>query len=1241
MPLSSCPPQQSAPSDSMKRAPDKIKDFVQPQAFDEVRNYTNDPSRSLAAYHFTDATSDLLGRWIDALASLPRSRGTARALAGLRGVGKSHTLAVFAALAAFPDLRPTVGEAHIAASAGRLLNRRYKVAQVERGTRATLMEELCAAFAATFGGTEVEWKDDPRRMLALAASMSDGPLVLIIDTALGREDRVRRDDGPLLSELAEAAAQLTTFVALALDDDIEGADGANVALSGAFQIDYLDPEHLYRIADLFLFRKTPRARSALHDFYVTLRAAVPSFNWNELRFTELYPVHPLVADIAHAVRLYAPRFAFLPFAAEAVARATNRPALSLVLLDEVFDKTEQDLRRAEDLKDSFVAYDHLATHGVGSLPVMQRLQAKLILKGLFIISLNGRGATARELSAAMLLYDQINPQTIINQIAETLALFARTAPQGALQTSEEDGGVRYRFNVGRESAFESALAEAAQGIEVGAAQLSALFKVMARARFADWPFANDGEESAKAQVADFNLMWRGTPRRCRISWGETAQSDHATPGTETADGLDWEIRALAPFADLEKARQSAFPGDATAANEGSIEREASSSRIIWQPATLSAEETESLRRLIALRSSDALVKEYGETASASERQYAALAERIWTRIYLDEGALLTGANLSRLAFTNEARSADTLAQALLTMLAPRLEALYPQHPFFPRALDESEVAQLVGGLFSGANQAEANVQELARLFAEPLGLASPRGGLYTLEVGDQALTQPWVREVIAMTDDAEGEVVSLSAIRLKLRGEPYGLLIEAQRLILAALVAQRRIELVTNTGDRITHRTLDRALRWNEIMGVARAATLLHSAVQLTAWAALLTDQPKLATISSPEARALVREALAVWLEEWRGRRLLEKFDALPDEGLILSAWELSIAVRKSFESAAESIEALLAHHITLEEALQRIADDFGDSTDGFAERQKQLAQLISFTEGLREREQARTYLALAEPTTEEEIESARRELLMLADDVRSLFDEHSRERFQLLWREFHARYIEHYAAAHATAFATDVNRREFEALLRGDDWREFEALSQLTIVNSIYWEKAVDLMDRARTMRCQLPVDKLLTERPYCECSFRLAPSVAPQLILPWLADVMRRGSQAHRHTLKLWAHPLAQALGTLTALEKDQANLERARQLAARFGEESLPDSFNWLDARLIERSLSFVEYVEATPSPAEQHAPVALPLNESEPIITLDPVAAGTEQWLDNLPGNPTALFDAIGESGRNAD
>jgi hypothetical protein len=1220
----------------MKRAPDKIKDFVEPQAFDEVQNYTNDPRRALAAYRFTDATSDLLGRWLDALAELPRQgSGAARALAGLRGVGKSHTLAVFAALAAYPDLRSTVGEAHVASGASRLLNRRYRMARIERGTRETLIEELCAAFAATFGGTEIEWKDDPQRMLALAASMSDGPLMLIIDTALGREDRVRRDDGPLLSELAQATRHLPVFVGLALDDDIEGADGANVALSGAFQIDYLDPEHLYRIADLYLFRKTIRARAALHDFYLTLRSAVPGFNWSEPRFTEVYPVHPLVGEIAHAVRLYAPRFAFLPFAAEAVARATNRPALSLVLLDEVFDRTEYELRKAEDLKASFAAYDYLASHAITALPVMRRLHAKLILKGLFVISLDGRGTTARELGAAMLLYDKAQPEATIRQIEETLALFAHAAPEGALQASTDAEAVRYRFNVGKGAAFEGALAETTERLALGQAELGALCRAVARARFADWPLVDGG--SGPVEAANMDLIWRGMPRPGRFLWKSTEASREETSGgqaerTETP-GCDWEMQVHWPGLSPEATSAAGSP---SASDQHENGFQASSPLIVWQPASPSSDETLSLSRLNALRSSDALFAEYGDSARVAERQYGAQAERIWTRLYIDEGRFRTHTG-DEAALTDEARAASTLAQVLEPVLTPYLEARFPQHPVFDATLDESKVAQLVGGLFGGAKQAEANVQELARLFAEPLGLASLRGGLYTLEVGDQALKQPWVREVIAMTDEADGEVVPLERIYRQLRREPYGLLREAQHLILAALVAQRRIELVTSTGDRITHRTLDHTLGWDELAGVARAAALLHSAEELTAWARLLTDQPKLSAIVHPEAREQVRGALKAWLEDWRDHRLLEKFDALPDEGLTTSAWGLAVAVRKSFEAAAESIQAMLTEHITLEEGLQRIADAFGDATEDFVHCQKQLAQLTCYTEGLAEREQAHTYLAMAEPTTEEEIESARRELLMMADDIHSLFDQDCVQRFNLLWREFQARYIEHYTAAHARAAAVSASQQAVEELLRGDEWKEFEALSQLAIVNRTYWEEAVDLIDRARRMRCQLPVRQLLVARPACACSFRLALPVSPQLIVPSLADVLGRGCQSHRQTLLLWREPLARALSLLAHGEGNQDLRARAETLAAAFIEGTLPDAFRWSDAHLIERALPLVEL---TPAPLASHVPAALPATESDPIMQDEPTPQ-PEQWLDNLPGNPPALMDFHGESGRNAD
>src|SRR5205085_4949568 len=261
----------------MKRSQDKIKDYVEPQAFDEVKDFASDPARVLAAYRFTDATSDLLARWLDALADLPEGRGAAHALAGLRGVGKSHLLATFAALAAAPELRPRVPDAHVAVSAKRLSGRRCVVIRVERGTRPALAEELHAACIAAFKREAADWPEEPVALLKTAVERTHGgTLVCIIDTAYGREQRVERDDGPLLSQLANAAETVGAFVALALDDDIAGADGLNVALAQAYQIDYLEPEHLYRVVDLYLLRKQARARAALHEIYLTLRHTVPN-----------------------------------------------------------------------------------------------------------------------------------------------------------------------------------------------------------------------------------------------------------------------------------------------------------------------------------------------------------------------------------------------------------------------------------------------------------------------------------------------------------------------------------------------------------------------------------------------------------------------------------------------------------------------------------------------------------------------------------------------------------------------------------------------------------------------------------------------------------------------------------------------------------------------------------------------------------------------------------------------------
>src|SRR5919107_2840739 len=339
----------------MKRIQDKIKDLVEPQSFEQVGNFAEDPAQALAAYRFTDVTSDLLSRWLDALAEMsPGGGGVARALAGARGVGKSHTLAVFGAVVGAERLRQTLEDTHVLASAERLRGRRFLVTRVERGTRPTLGDELATSFADFFGGGEAQWGRDPREVLTVAASRAGGDtLVVIIDTAFNRPARVSRDDGPVLAALATAARGLNVFLALALDDDIADADGANVAVAGSYRIDYLDPENLYRVADQFVLRKKPQVGDTLREIYQALRATVHEFNWSQARFSSVYPVHPLVAEVASGVRLFLPKFAFLPFAAAAAARATSRSALSLVLLDEVFDANEEDLRLVPELSEPF------------------------------------------------------------------------------------------------------------------------------------------------------------------------------------------------------------------------------------------------------------------------------------------------------------------------------------------------------------------------------------------------------------------------------------------------------------------------------------------------------------------------------------------------------------------------------------------------------------------------------------------------------------------------------------------------------------------------------------------------------------------------------------------------------------------------------------------------------------------------------------------------------------------------
>lgn len=1195
----------------MRRIHEKIKDLIELQPYEEVQNFIAEPARVLAAYRFTSVTSELMVRWLDMLAAMPAGSGVARALAGIRGVGKSHLLASFGALAAMPELSSTVTDAQVATSARALTYKRSLIVNVQRGTRDTLLEELRSGFAAAFGNDESDWRGDPQEILSVAASrLGSTPLVVIIDTAFGRPARVARDDGTLLSQLAETTKYVSAFVGLALDDDIASADGANVSLSGTFQIDWLDPEHLYQIADVHLFNKNVQSRIVMHEIYALLRNSVPGFNWSEPRFTSVYPVHPVVMDITPAVRLYSHTFAFLPFAASVFPNVSNHPAHSLVALDEVFDKVEPEIRKSEDLAEAIAAYDKTLNEGMTGIPMMQRLQAKLALKCLFILSLDGRGATAKELGSAALIYDENNPESAIERIKEMLAQFALAAPRDALRITEESDGTRYCFNVRKSVDFEDVLTEAAQ--DVTDKDVISHIRNLARQRFDDWPLTDATSTGFSIPFADFYVIWRGMGRRGLIRWCDSMQELADTirqTNSDDMDTIDWEVAFLAPElngnSDVDETIRSRW----------------NNSFAVWKPASLTSEDIEVLKRLSVLRTKASLFSDYPEAAHAAERTYASLAERIWDKIYIDEGTFNT-VNVQR-PISEEARSATTLSGALTAMLSAMLSNRFPLHPIFTEMLGVNEVTHLVAGLFGGANQNAASVQELAKLFALPLGLVALRGDTLTLEAGDNILRQAWVREIITMTDEVNGEVVPLATVYQRLRKEPYGLLKEAQQLVLASLIAQRRIELVTKNGERMGRRMLDHKLVWDDITGVARSASLQYGAEELTAWAKRLTGIETLGSIADPVSREGVRAALMDWVAAWRGSRLVERFEALPEDAVVTRAWRLVSTSAQRFGIVAEAIETALVDVISLEEGLQRVSDTFSDSVDVFNQSRAQLEQLENYIAGLEPREKVRKYVTVAEPTNVDEIESARIEILNLLDDSYSPFDAESNKRFGLLWREFQLRYSQHYATAHAVTMNSLELKAEIDSYLLTDDWREFEALSNLDLINKQHWQRATELIQKAKDARCDLNVRQVLAEHPTCACSFRLVNMDYLKQLPQDLEAIVKGGLASYKHALSLLNAPIAIALDAIARGDSNPNLTTKARSLAGTFARNKLPERFTGLEILLLELAMQRM----TAPPPVRVEIPV-----EDYGLLTREELRARLNQWVDDLPSEP-ALVEVV--------
>ncbi|MEJ7622944.1 MAG: hypothetical protein WKF34_03020 [Pyrinomonadaceae bacterium] len=844
----------------MKRVSQKVKDIVEVRPFSHLSDFAADPAATLSAYHFTDITADLMAQWLDKASGM-NGAGQALALAGSRGVGKSHYLAVMASLLELPNLRSKVQESHVFASAGRLTETPPKVARVWRGSGPSLDGELKRGIAQALGVNPASLSESlPELLLDAKQRAGASPLAILIDTALGREARVTRDDGAALSELAKVARSLGIFVGLALDDDISGADGANASISASFAIDHLDEEHLYKVVDTFVFTKHSHMLPVLREIYHDYREALPGFRWSEPRFTSLYPLHPACVEIAPLIRFYIHDFALLGFAADSGIRIMGRPANSLIGLDEVYDNVEPRLRMIPALADVFNAFDRLDTEHISKSPVQLRLPAKLLLKGLFLLSLTGKGASVAELAASMMIYDG----TASLDVAGILESLARAVPGSIEKTFQIDGAALYAF-----------------------------------------------EQVPRALISS---------------------ADTAAINVDADDFLGTE-----------------------------------------------------------------------------------------------------------------------------------------------------QVADLTVNFFGGADVSNAETQRLAKLFALPAGLAELSADGCRPSSPEALLSLDVVQAVLAheIADDSH----SMGEISSRLSVDPFNLSTESQHLLLTALVGQRLLDFITTQGNRITHRSLDLQIIWEDVVGVAEPLGEHYSGKRLLEWARLLTGNSDLKSLDTAAEERFVADELVGWLAGWREERALNRFNELPDESLNATIWQSAASLQKSLGAMADLVQLLANDEATLKQTLQNIGELFSDAESEFEKGSIVLRTLQAYLAEAVVRQDAVRWATLAEITEDPAVEAIRGRLIeSLQSHSESLAD---------VLTEFRAAYARIYITSHDEITGSQDAQARLAAIIRS---APFALLDQAGATGGL--GEVRKLMRELTYLRCNAPVREILTASPHCTCSFRLTDS-------------------------------------------------------------------------------------------------------------------------------------------------
>ena len=845
------------------------------------------------------------------------------------------------------------------------------------------------------------------------------PLLLIIDglsnRANQREIRELNEDIEFLSFMGYSSKSAHLFLLVAAHEDFFspksplGIDSSLMAQTlENFKIDWIDRSNLREIISRYIFRKNPRQQQDVRKLHSFIKAKLPNFQYSENEFSETYPFHPLIFDLAEKIKSKIPGFSLLDFVNTIYPKVSSYRAISLVTIEAIFDRMEFEMKSAPQGKKLYSLYHNLVEQAVPRLQDRYRLWGKMLLKAIYLFTLSDRSASVRDLADALLLFEDSEGLSY-NVVGMLLSQMEKVA-ENAFTASDDRLDRTYRLGA---TDVRQELDQYFQGIAAqipdSEPRLAGILMEAAVDIFSDWPAERDQTKVSARNPVSTQLFWRGTKRPGLLVPSARFQSSLEDNRLEPIDGSalsaqlpelldsDAEVKGL-----LESPAPPVYPPEwilwfEPASLLGGAEdnlRPRKVTEIFWLPATPDGDEIELLKKALALRLTE---RAASNDFSASDirslhEELRGNVANLFRELYLSRGRIITYGRTQ--SFNQGHLECRTFLSLLNYLFRPNFDQLYSLHPDFGgEALTESHVLTLSRGLFGGQDPTNLDVQRLAAKFALPLGLVSQLDGLFELNL---TITPPaFLTHLVQNLENMGATERPVETLFQLVRRSPFGLDKSALYLILLALVADGQIELFDPDSNvtlgRENFASIDAFDQFSHFRRIP-----LHKDYPseiLTQWCRLITGRQDLTDISTSRGREAAIGALGEWLRTWKSLGVSRRLETLHNDLLTNQMWRILTWTRQRFEKVAEYTELILQRELLLIQGVGKIIDLFGENSTLLERASRDLVEashFIHWTEGYLE---DRKYLLASDKTSSPDIEAKRERLLQLIESPHSLIN--------------------------------------------------------------------------------------------------------------------------------------------------------------------------------------------------------------------------------------------------------